>query len=145
MILGHAPHPSRYVVKTGSHLTVEFYFSADGEIPAANFYNERSDDEKRRLFHIVEHLTDNPPGKPLPKTMFNEEDAAEGIYAIKPFNGRYLGFFAPNKKFIVCDTYLKQTQKVGRREKRHIKATIAKKKDYLTRIKAGTYYGSEQK
>jgi hypothetical protein len=121
-------------------LTVEFYYRADGSIPAEQFYNARSDGEKRRLFHILEQMTDHPRGKPLPKTMFNEEDAANEIYAFKPFKGRYLGFFAPGGKFIICDTYLKQTQQVGKREKQQIKATIAKKKDYFDRVKSGAYY-----
>jgi Gp49-like protein DUF891 len=143
--VAQTPERERYVVKTGPHLTIEFYYGADGHIPAEEFYNARSDDEKRRLFHILEQLTDYPRGRPLPKTMFNEEDAANEIYAVKPFKGRYLGFFAPGGKFIICDTYLKQTQKVGKREKRHVKATITKKKDYSTRVKLGVYYEPEEK
>ena len=145
MGVARVPEQQRYVVKTGPHLTVEFYYDAGGNISAEEFYQERSDDDKRRLFHILEQLTDHPPGRPLPKTMFNEEDAENHIFAVKPFAGRYLGFFAPGKKFIICDTYLKQTQKVGKREKQSIKATIAKKKDYLERVKRGVYYGTKQK
>jgi hypothetical protein len=139
------PEQERYTVKDGPHLTVEFYYGADGDIPAEGFYRTRSDDEKRRLFHILEQLTDHPPGRPLPKTMFNEEDENDQIYAVKPFKGRYLGFFALGRKFIICDTYLKQTQKVGRREKHAIKATITKKKDYLERVEKGVYYEPKQK
>lgn len=141
--MGKKPEPQQYVVKEGPYLTVEFYYTDDGHIPASKFYESCSEEQKRRLLHIVEHLTDNPRGKSLPKTMFNEEDPSEQIYAIKPFKGRYLGFFAPGGKFVVGETYLKQTQILGKREKEHVKRTIERKKNYFTRVKAGDYYESK--
>jgi Phage derived protein Gp49-like (DUF891) len=122
---------------------VEFYYSPNGEIPAAAFYENCSEGEKRRFFHIVEHLTDHPRGKPLPKTMFHEEDATNKIYAIKAQACRYLGFFAPGGKFIVCETYYKQTQALGRREKRFVEKTAETKKEYTERVQRGEYYESE--
>ncbi|GEM_PF-4375960 len=76
--------------------------------------------------------------------MFNLEDAETKIFAIKPFQGRYLGFFTANKKFVICEAYVKQTQKPGRRERNLLKSAIARKKDYVNRTQGGTYYEKAQ-
>jgi hypothetical protein len=76
---GIKPAPDQYVVYVGRHLTVEFYYTDDGRVPARDFYRARPEDEKRRFFHIVELLAEQPPGRPVPKAMFNLEDNYESF------------------------------------------------------------------
>jgi hypothetical protein len=135
-----APPAEQYVVHKGAYLTVEFYYTEQGRIPALEFYESRAEEEKTRFFNIVRYLGDNPPGTQIPKTMFNMEDNAERIFAIKPYSGRYLGFFTRERRFIIAATFEKQTQKLGARERQHVETAINRKQDYLTRTATRTYY-----
>lgn len=137
------PRRDEYVVYRGRYLTVEFYFMRDGRISAGEFYKTRTENEHRRFFHIVQYLADNPPGNPLPKPMFNLEDAGEKIFAIKPFSGRYLGFLTKDRRFVIAAAFAKQSQKLTTRERPYIETAIARKADYVTRAATGDYY--EQK
>ena len=134
------PSQDQYVVCAGRHLAVEFYYTEDGQVPAEGFYDSRSEDEKRRFLHIVEHLANQPPGRLLPRAMFNLEDNAEKIFAIKPVAARYLGFFTHDRKFIITETYVKQTQRLGSRERRMVNTAIQRKRDYAERTRRGDYY-----
>jgi hypothetical protein len=96
-----APPADQYVVYRGQYLTVEFYYTQAGQIPAREFYVLRAEEERTRFFHIVQHLSDNPPGIQLPKTMFNMEEEEERIFAIKPYSGRYLGFYTRDRRFVL--------------------------------------------
>jgi Phage derived protein Gp49-like (DUF891) len=129
-----------YVVYVGKYIKVEFYFTGLGRIPAREFYVGRTEAEKRRFFHIVQYLADGRPGNLLPKQMFNLEDDAEKIFAIKPSSGRYLGFFSIDRRFIITGGFAKQTQKLTTRERPYVDAAISRKNDYLARTLTGAYY-----
>ncbi len=72
--------------------------------------------------------------------MFNLEDNAEKIFAIKPVAARYLGFFTGQRKFIITETYMKQTQRLGTRERRHVETAVHRKREYVERTRRGDYY-----
>jgi hypothetical protein len=76
----------------------------------------------------------------LPKTMFNIEDHENQIYALKPHQGRYLGFYTKGGRFVIANGFPKQTQKLGKREKAKMNTAIAAKGDYVRRIGQETYY-----
>jgi hypothetical protein len=135
-----APPADQYVVYRGQYLTVEFYYTQAGQIPAREFYVLQAEEERTRFFHIVQHLTDNPPGIQLPKTMFNMEDEEERIFGIKPYSGRYLGFYTRDRRFVITVAFEKQTQKLGARERQHVQTAIIRKQDYLARTAVRTYY-----
>lgn len=138
------PRRDEFVVYAGRHLTLEFYYTQDARVPVSGFYRSRPEEERRRFLHIVEYLTDQPAGRLLPRAMFNLEDADEKIFAIKPYSSRYLGFFTTDKRFVICDAYLKQTQRLGRRERKHLATAINRKRDYLERTQGGVYYEKTQ-
>jgi hypothetical protein len=131
------PPSQDFVVFVGSRLTVEFYYTEDPNIPALEFYEGRTEEEKLRFLHLAENLAN---GQKLPKTMFNIEDHENQIYALKPNQGRYLGFYTKDHRFVIANAFPKQTQKLGKREKAKLKVAIKAKHDYVRRTGQETYY-----
>ena len=107
---------------------------------AKKYYEGISPEEQKRLDDIVVYFADSPLGTRLPKTLYNEEDAENKIYAFKPKDHRFFNFVTVGKKIIIVNAYRKHSQQMMKKDISLLKTVIASKNDYLLRVKGGTYY-----
>jgi len=128
------------VYYAGLTFTVEWYRDGAGRLPAKEYYGRLSKEEQKRLDDLVTYLADSPLGTRLPKTLYNEEDAENKIYAFKPKEHRFFNFMTIGKKIIIVDAYRKHSQQMTKKDLNLLKTVIVAKNDYLQRVKAGTYY-----
>jgi len=129
-----------YVISVGSTYQVEWYCREDGTMPAYEFYQDLTEKEKARFIVLVQHLANVKRGTFLPKKHYNIEDAAHGIYAIKPHAERFLNFMTFGNKIIVTNGFHKQSQKVRQKEKEEVQKAIRYKRNYEDRVERGGYY-----
>ena len=66
----------------------------------------------------------------------------DNIFAFKPKPDRFLSFFVKDKRIIVTNAFKKKTNKLPKNEKIR---SIELRKNYLKRLKEGTYYGKRKK
>ncbi|OGR52729.1 MAG: hypothetical protein A3I11_00860 [Elusimicrobia bacterium RIFCSPLOWO2_02_FULL_39_32] len=129
-----------YIYYQGSTFTVEWYRESSGRMKAKKYYEGISPEEQKRLDDIVVYFADSPLGTRLPKTLYNEEDAENKIYAFKPKDHRFFNFVTVGKKIIIVNAYRKHSQQMMKKDISLLKTVIASKNDYLLRVKGGTYY-----
>lgn len=129
-----------YLYYQGVTFTVEWYMDPSGRMKAKKYYEGLSHEEQKRLDDIVAYFADSPSGTRLPKTLYNEEDAENQIYAFKPRDHRFFNFLTVGKKIIIVNAYRKQSQQMTKKDIALLKTVIAAKHDYLSRVKGGTYY-----
>src|SRR5665213_3439175 len=113
---------------------------AVGRMSDIEYYDGLSDEEQKRLDDLVVYFADSPMGTRMPKNLYNEEDAANKIYAFKPKDHRFFNFMTIGKKIIIVDAYRKHSQQMTKKDLNLLKTVIVAKNDYLSRTKAGTYY-----
>ena len=130
----------RYVFYSGSTFTVEWYMDPAGRMIAKEYYDTLSEEEQKRLDDLVAYIANSPIGTRLPKNLYNEEDAANKIYAFKPKDQRFFNFMTIGKKIIIVDAYRKHSQQMTKKDLNLLKTVIVARNDYLSRTKAGTYY-----
>ncbi|OGR87007.1 MAG: hypothetical protein A3A86_04720 [Elusimicrobia bacterium RIFCSPLOWO2_01_FULL_60_11] len=131
---------SDHIYYQGSTFTVEWYKDASGHMKAKKYYDGLPREERKRLDDIVAYLADSPLGTRLPKTLYNEEDAENKIYAFKPKDHRFFNFSTVGKRVIIIDAYRKHSQKMTKKDINLLKTVIASRNDYLSRVKGGIYY-----
>ena len=136
-------YPSGYIIYKGPTYTVEWYYTEDGEMPAYEYYSKMEEKIQARFLYMVKYLADSLGKVRLPVTMYNIEDRKEGIYALKPKAERFFNFMYKGGKVIVTNAYRKHSQKMTREGKEKLKIAVKHKKDYLRRVKEGTYYAEE--
>lgn len=130
------PAKEQYIVYQGQKFQVEFYFTAVGKIPAKEYLEELSLDVKVKLVALVKYMAEQ--GKIFDITKFRMVDATEKIFEFKPLSYRFFSFFCEGRKIIITNGYRKKTQKVSGRD---LERAISMKKDYICRVKGGSYYG----
>lgn len=114
------------VVYSGEFFTVEWYFDETGKSQPYEFFEESTNQQKRKFLMLVQRICDF--GKIVDKTKFRNE--GDGIYAFKPQPDRFLSFFVKSKKIIIPNAFKKKTQKIPENEKR---TALKLKDDYLKR------------
>lgn len=129
-----------FLVYEGEHFEVEFYYDDKGEIKVWDDFEALSEKDKASFFARVEKLANSAPGVIHPKTVFNLEDGKNKIWAIKFGNNRFCTFFYEGGKIIITNSYVKKTQKNGKKEEVQIKKAAEFKDDYEKRVKGNTYY-----
>ena len=77
------PAPEEILYFQGKYFTVEWYYTAGGELPGLAYYRSMRENERQRLDYMVKYLADSPAGTLLPATMFRIEDRENRIFALK--------------------------------------------------------------
>jgi len=129
-----------FVFYRGTTFVVEWYHDPRGRMPAKTYYEALPKEDQKRLDDLVAYLADNPLGTRMPKTLYNEEEAVNQIYAFKPRAHRFFNFMTAGKKIIVVDAYRKHSQQMTKKDRHLLKTVILAKKDYLFHVERGTYY-----
>ena len=127
-------------VYVGSVRCFEWFWSANGEMPSLDVFEDLDSGGKAAIMAVFEHWGDLELGKRVSETRINEEHDDPKILAAKAGKHRFSMFHAGNNVWIVCRYYEKQKQKLDKVGKAAIKLTIDDKKDYEKRLAAGEYY-----
>ncbi len=122
-----------YVVYDGNELTIEWYFTSRGKSEALAYFEDLPINRKKKVVNLIRLLGN--VGKIFNKEKFRNE--GDRIYALKASEDRFLCFFFDGAKVIVTNAYIKKSTKMPLREK---EKALKAKKDYVNRIKGGTYY-----
>jgi hypothetical protein len=129
-----------YVVYEGASYIVEWYYTQDGKMPGYEYFKRMAEQAQNRFFYMIKYFADSPKGTKLPRIMYNLEDKKEKIYAFKPQEERLFNFMYKSGKVIITNAYRKHSQKMDKQDREKLKIAINYKKDYIKRIKEGTYY-----
>lgn len=135
------PSESERLIYAGKHFHAEWYYTADGDMPAYTYYQDLSTKDRARFILIVKQFCDRARGDFLPKTIYNLEDAANKIYAFKPNAERFFNFTTSGARVIVTNAYQKDSQKMSKAGKAQCSVSAKYKADYLKRVAGGAYYG----
>jgi len=114
------------VIYFGEKFTLEWYYDKNGKSVANEFYQETTEDLKRKFLVLVKRMGDY--GKIFDISKFRNE--GDGIYAFKPQPDRYLSFFTDGKKIIVTNGFTKKVDKLPKNEK---KIAMDYRNDYFER------------
>jgi superfamily II DNA or RNA helicase len=129
-----------YLFYMGSTFTVEWYRNPAGRMPTKDYYEELSEEEQKRLDDLVARLADSPIGRRLPKTLYNEEDSQNKIYALKAKEHRFFNFMTLGRKIIILGAYRKHSQQMNKKDLRLLHGAIRARTDYVFRMQEGSYY-----
>jgi len=125
--------PKEYIAMQGDCFTIEWYYDSKGKIPALEYFEGLSNDQKDALEYMFRVMAFT--GQIRNKEKFRHE--GDQIYAFKPKPDRFLCFFYKCGKIIVTNAFEKKTDKLPPREKdKALKAEA----DNIKRCKEGTYY-----
>jgi len=117
----------------GSEFTIEWYYDANGNSQALEYLMNLDTSNQHKVFYLFKRLGDF--GKISDKTKFRNE--GDQIFSFKPKPDRFLAFFVKGKKVIVTNAFQKKSNKLPKDEKRK---ALGFRKDYLKRVKEGSYY-----
>ncbi|MBI3009210.1 MAG: type II toxin-antitoxin system RelE/ParE family toxin [Candidatus Omnitrophica bacterium] len=104
-------------------------------MPAKEYLEDTSLDVKVKLAALVKYVAEH--GKIFNITKFRLVDSKEKIFEFKPLQYRFFNFFYEGEKIIITNGYMKKSQKVSRRD---LWKARELKKDYIRRVKGGSYY-----
>lgn len=125
----------------GDHRSFQWYWRADGQMPALDVFEKLSKQEQDGVTASFEHWGTVKPGEfPSPKHVNKEHDAPL-ILAVKSKGHRFTAFHAEGTRtWIVATYYAKQSEKLDKRGRIAIRRTLLARDDYHHRVKDGTYY-----
>ncbi|MEK6563571.1 MAG: type II toxin-antitoxin system RelE/ParE family toxin [Candidatus Omnitrophota bacterium] len=132
------PKKEEYIFYQGEKFQVEFYFTVAGKMPAKECLEETALDVKVKLATLVKYMAEQ--GKIFDITKFRVVDSKEKIYEFKPLQYRFFNFFYEGRKIIITSGYMKKSQKVSGKDLERAREI---KRDYVYRVKGGSYYGKE--
>ena len=137
------PDPADVVYYAGATFRVEWYYTAEGRLPAYEQYRELPNEDQERLKKIVRYIANKPIGTVFPKTLYRIEDAADKIYAFKSKDERFFNFMVTGRRIVITNAYRKHSQQMGKVDLDKLKIAAAYRSDYLRRVANGTYYENE--
>lgn len=122
-----------YIAYKGPEFTIEWYYDSNGKSQAEEYLMNLDALMQQKVFYLFKRLGDF--GKISDKTKFRNE--GDQIFTFKPKTDRFLSFFVKGKKIIVTKAFQKKSNKLPKDEKRK---ALECRKDYLKRVKEGSYY-----
>jgi hypothetical protein len=128
----------------GATFRVEWYYTAEGRLPAYEQYQELPEVDRERLKKIVRYIADQPLGTLFPKTLYRIEDYANKIYAFKSKDERFFNFMVADRRIVITNAYRKHSRRMGKTDLDKLRIAISYRADYLRRVANGTYYENEE-
>ena len=122
-----------YIAYKGPEFAIEWYYDSNGKSQAEEYLMNLDALIQQKVFYLFKRLGDF--GKISDKTKFRNE--GDQIFAFKPKTDRFLSFFVKGKKIIVTNAFQEKSNKLPKDEKRK---ALECRKDYLKRVKEGSYY-----
>jgi len=122
-----------YIAYKGTEFTIEWYYNESGESHALEYLMNLDAPRQQKVFYLFKRMGDSE--KISDKTKFRNE--GDQIFTFKPKPDRFLSFFVKGKKIIVTNAFQKKATKLPKNEKRK---ALECRKDYLKRVKEGSYY-----
>ncbi len=93
------------LIHSGRYFTAEWYYTAEGRVPALDYYNALGEVDQDRFDDMIRYLCETKPGTFLPRTLYRIEERAHQIYALKPRDERFFNFMTIDAKIIVTNAY----------------------------------------
>ena len=103
-----------FLVYAGELYSVYFHAESYEFSSVQEYYKDCDDVTRAGLLNLVKRISDF--GSIHDETKFRIEDRQHKIYCFKPRKDRFFCFFIKDKKIIITSGYLKQKQKLDRRE-----------------------------
>lgn len=122
-----------FIAFDGPKFTIEWYYTEDGKIPALDYFDSLSREDKIKTMDLFKLMATE--GKIFNQQKFRNE--RDKIYAFKPKPHRFVCFFFIGKKIIVTNGFVKKQDNLPHEEK---KKAMNYQKDYEKRYNAGEYY-----
>jgi len=132
------PKKEEYIFYQGERFQVEFYFTHAGKMPAKECLDTANLEVKVKLAALVKYISEQ--GRIYDITKYRLVDSKEKIYEFKPLQYRFFNFFYDGRKIIITNGYVKKSQKVSKKD---LERASNIKKDYIFRLKGGSYYEKE--
>ena len=127
--------PEDYVFYQGEKFQVEFYFTANDELPAKEYFDLIDRQAQVKLLALVKYIAEE--GRLFDEAKFRLVDRNEKVYEFKPMAERFFNFFCEGKRIIITNAYRKKGRKVDWRE---LAKAITLKNDYEYRVRRAVYY-----
>lgn len=138
--MSQRPDFNAVLIHPGRYFTAEWYCTAEGRMPAHDYYEALPEIDQDRFDDMIRYLCETKPGTLLPKTIYRIEDWAEKIYALKPRAERFFNFTTAGAKIIITNAYHKHSQQMTKADRESLKLAVRCKRDYLRRVTEGNYY-----
>ena len=138
--MGSHPEYEDVLIHSGRYFTAEWYYTAEGRLPAFDYYAVLAELDQDRFDDLIRYLCEAKPGALLPKTLYRIEDRAHKIYAVKARDERFFNFMTMDAKIIVTNAYRKHSQQMTRADLECLKIAVRRRQDYLRRVSEGAYY-----
>lgn len=133
------PAVEEYVFYRGKKLQVEFYFTAEGRMPAKELLEGITEQKVSvKLTAFAKSIADE--GILYDEKKFRIVERKRKIYEFKPLSYRFFNFFSSEGALIITNGYMKKSKKVDRQE---LSRAIRLKNDYLERVERDIYYEKE--
>lgn len=122
-----------FIAYEGEEFIIEWYYNDKGSCEVLEYLESMSESSQDKLFYLLKRMGDF--GRISDITKFRNE--GNSIYVFKPQPHRFLCFFTQGKKIIITNGYYKKSDKLPKEQKDR---AIKYMKNYLERIKDGSYY-----
>ncbi|MDH4263982.1 MAG: type II toxin-antitoxin system RelE/ParE family toxin [Spirochaetia bacterium] len=122
-----------YIAYVGEKFVIEWYYEDNSECEVLEYFETLNETAQNKLFYLLKRIGDF--GIISDKTKFRNE--GDLVFAFKPQPHRFLCFFTSGKKIIITNGFYKKTDKLPKEQK---EKAIKFMKNYLKRVKEGTYY-----
>lgn len=134
------PKPEDVLFYEGPYFTVEWYYTESGNLPALEYYRRMAEIDQHKLKLIVKYMADSPHGTRLPATLYRIEDPLNRIFAFKPRGERFFNFTMEGAVIVITNAYRKHSRKMTKQDLEELRIAASCRRDYLRRVKEGTYY-----
>ncbi len=108
-------------------IEIIFYQKANGSKPAEEFIESLSKSEKKKIYHVVDMLSDRGGDLRMPYSRYLED----GIYELRANASRVLYFFIVRSSAVLTNGFTKKTNKTPRDQ---IEKAKRYREDYSIRL-----------
>lgn len=101
------------IVYEGRLCRIEWAVTANGKMPAADFYNAQSETDRTRLMALFKLLGDN---RKISNPQHFKKLEGTSLFEFKRFQSRIVCFFAGNSCVLLTNGFIKKSNKTPKKE-----------------------------
>lgn len=129
------------VIHNGEHRSFEWYWPANGTMPALDAFENLLPVEQRDFIASINHWGTIAPGMRSLQSRVNDENDDPKIVAIKAGRNRFMAFREESgATWIVAGHCLKEGKRRDKTGDRAVAAAVKAYGGYVKRVREGTYY-----
>jgi hypothetical protein len=128
-------------IHRGVHRAFEWYWAENGIMPGLDAFEKLSLSEQEDFIASLTHWGMIAPGNRPLQTRVNDENDAPKIVGVKARKHRFTAFREDSgTTWIAAFHYLKEGKKRDKTGDRAVAAAVKARRDYIDRVREGTYY-----